>query len=59
MFEKVIKILDKNIDQGGLVRDVLLEIVEPKIRELAAKTENKIDDIAVEVLINAIKKALA
>lgn len=59
MAEKLLEILKKNVDEKGLARDVFAMIIQPQLEAYAAGTENKIDDMAIELLVGAVAKALA
>lgn len=58
--QKLLEILDKNIDQQGLSKDLSLELFLPKLKELKAKVESKeIDPLKFTDLENiAIAKFL-
>lgn len=56
--QKLIAILDKNIDQKGLVLDLLEEYVKPAVMDLAKKTTNTLDDRAAELLLEEIKELI-
>lgn len=43
----LIQILDKNIDQEQMGKDLLVMMLLPKLEEMAAKSEGKIDDAVV------------
>lgn len=52
--QKVLAILDKNINQEQLAKDLAKEIIVPVIDKLVADSANKLDDLAWA----AIKQAL-
>jgi hypothetical protein len=52
----LIEILDKNVDQVSLGKDLIVEFVGPKLREYAAKTDNSIDDKIVEAILEFLAK---
>ncbi len=45
MKEKFLQILDKNINQEQLAKDLLMEIVLAEVKEYVAKSPTKIDDL--------------
>jgi len=58
--EKILAILDKNVNQEGIVKDVVAEFVEPKILEFKAKVISKeIDLIKGTEVDNALIADLA
>lgn len=54
MEKSIVEILDKHIDQEALVKDLVAHFVLPKLEEIVAQSETKIDDAALAF----IKKAL-
>lgn len=44
--QKILAILDKNIDQEQLAKDLAVEIVVPLVDKLVADSANKLDDAA-------------
>lgn len=42
--KKLIEILDKNIDQKGLVKDLAFELFLPLLEKFVADTSNKYED---------------
>lgn len=48
MDSKLVKILDKNIDQQQLIKDIVAEMILPALDEMVAKSETKIDDVILE-----------
>lgn len=48
--KKLLEILDKNIDQDQLAKDLALELVLPLIKKFVADTANPYDDKLVEAL---------
>jgi hypothetical protein len=52
----IVEILDKHVDQVGLAKDLMVELVAPKLKAWAAQTENKIDDKVVEEIIEFLSK---
>jgi hypothetical protein len=56
--ENLIKIIGKHVDEKGLALELIAVYAEPALKELAAKTENKIDDMAVEAIIAALHKSM-
>lgn len=59
MFDQAKDIILKNINYKAMAAEAFAEIVKPAARELAAKSENKIDDVAVELLLSALDKVVA
>ena len=58
--EKILAILDKNIDQEGMLKDLVAEFVEPKVIEFKAKVISKeIDLIKGTEIDNALIADLA
>ena len=45
MKQELLKILDKNIDQDGLAKDLGMLLLLPKLKELKAKVESKEIDL--------------
>lgn len=45
MKQELLQILDKNIDQEGLAKDLGMLLVLPKLKELKAKVESKEIDL--------------
>lgn len=60
MKQELLKILDKNIDQDGLAKDLGMLLLLPKLKELKAKVESKEIDILkfTDIENNAIAKFL-
>lgn len=58
-FVEVRDIVVKHIDHKGMVKEMFDKIVKEEARKLAAKTENKIDDVAVELFIGILDKVVA
>ncbi len=54
MKEKLLAILDKNINQEQLAKDVLMEIVLAQVEAFVADSSNPYDDM----LVKAIKEFL-
>jgi hypothetical protein len=54
----ILAILDKNIDQMQLAKDLLKEVVLPQLDALAAKSETKVDDAAMAVVKSVLEKLL-
>ncbi len=54
---KLLAILDECIDQEKLAKKLAVEVVIPLIKDAAAKSENKIDDAVVALLVSALEKA--
>lgn len=56
------KMLLARVDVKGIVEDVVGQVVKPKLEELVAKSETKIDDAVLQVLWpmldEAVKKAI-
>ncbi|MBY0413709.1 MAG: hypothetical protein K2Q18_06070 [Bdellovibrionales bacterium] len=46
--KKIIEILDKNIDQQGLAKDIAFQIIVPFIEKFAADTATPYDDMLVD-----------
>lgn len=46
----LIQVLDKNINQEQLAKDLLLMMLVPALEEMAAKSEGKIDDVVVKYI---------
>jgi len=47
--EKLIAIISKNINIGGLFADALDELLEPALKKIVADTENTFDDALMAV----------
>lgn len=45
--KKLIEILDKNIDQQGLAKDLAFELIVPALEKFVADTSNKYDDMLI------------
>ncbi len=48
--KEVVEMLLSRIDVQGLAMDVVLKLAKPKLEELVAKSENKIDDVVLATL---------
>ena len=57
--EKAKAIILKHIDHKGMAQELFIELVKPAARDLAAKTDNKIDDVAVELILSVLDKVVA
>lgn len=44
--KKLLEILDKNIDQQGLAKDLAVQLILPFLEKIVADSENKFDDVA-------------
>lgn len=56
--EAIVKLLKENLKVDELVKGVIVEILEPAIKEVASKTATKIDDIVLEAFIPQAKEEL-
>lgn len=65
--ERFLEILDKHVDQQGLVKDLALEALKPKLDELKAKIDSeeidvipgtRVDKVLLLQGIDAIEKYL-
>ncbi len=50
----IIKMIDEHVDQEGLIKDIAVKFLLPKLEKLVADTSNPYDDSALA----ALKKAL-
>lgn len=46
----LLEVLDKNIDQQGLAKDLVLVLVMPLVEKFVADTSNPYDDMLVKAL---------
>jgi len=44
--KKLLEILDKNINQEGLAKDLAVQLVLPFLEKIVADSSNKFDDVA-------------
>lgn len=56
--KKLIEILDKNIDQKGLVKDLAFELFLPLLEKFVADTSNKYDDMLIVSLKEFLLKKI-
>lgn len=56
--EVIVKLLQENLKVDELIKGVIVEILEPAIKEVASKTPTKIDDIVLEAFIPQAKEEL-
>lgn len=54
----IVKLLQEHLQVDNLVKGFVQEILEPALREVASKTETKIDDIVLEAFIPQAKEEL-
>jgi hypothetical protein len=54
----IVNLLKENLKIDELVKGVIVEILEPAIKEVASKTPTKIDDIVLEAFIPQAKEEL-
>jgi hypothetical protein len=54
--EALLAILDKNIDEKGLLSDIMKEFLVPYLRQFVSDTENKYDDALIEAIISFMNK---
>lgn len=56
--QKLVEILDKHVNQEAILKDIVLEMLMPKLEKMVAESENKVDDaawaLAKEVLMKAV-----
>lgn len=54
----ILEIVKKNINLGGLVADTLDEVLEPALKKVVEKTENKFDDALMATLYPLLEKEI-
>ena len=56
--KQIVEMLLSRIDIEGLVADVLSKLAKPKLDELVAKSDNKIDDVVYATLWPLVEMAV-
>lgn len=56
--EKILEIVKKNVNLGGLVADTLDEVLEPALQKVVADSSNPLDDIAMAAIYPVLEKEL-
>lgn len=56
--EALLAILDKNVDEKGLARDLAKELILPFLQKIVDDSENKFDDAAFKFVVEFIEKNL-
>jgi len=54
--KKLLEILDKNIDQAGLSKDLAIQLVLPFLQKIVDDSENKFDDVAFKYVKEYVEK---
>lgn len=55
MIMELLEILKKHVDEKALAQDLIVQFVAPKLKELAAKSDNTLDDALVNMILEALK----
>lgn len=56
--EKILKLVAKNLNLAGLVADALDELLEPALKKVVERTDNKLDDTLMLAVYPALEEEL-
>jgi len=57
---KLVEVVLKRVDlKGLLIEDLLVGVVEAKLKELAAKSDNSLDDALLAMIMPELKKSVS